>query len=294
MRRYLTGFVVAAVTAVVPALALAGNQEVAEQIASRLRNSGQLSDYKIGVKYQDGTAWLRGRVASQEQMETALRLTFQTPSVGRVVNELTIGSEAEQVRRRTAPPTPNATPAGYNPLRDRDAAPVAAKAAQRPQQLGLVKRLEAALTGGSEQPQPLPAREAAPARADRVPSSYAPANVERTAAEEPQELPRQMAAPRVPMTAMQPMQPMVRGPVAPNGWPDADVHGGQQPSGRGAGTIRPAVSAQLRLAKLRGLPELRLRDLSEAVFADGLAVHRPVLPISPGSARMAESDLGMG
>ena len=72
MRRFLTGFVVAAIAAVVPALALAGNQEVAEQIASKLRNSGQMSDYKIGVKYQDGTAWLRGRVASEEQMKTAL------------------------------------------------------------------------------------------------------------------------------------------------------------------------------------------------------------------------------
>ncbi len=220
MRRYLTGFVVAAVIAVVPALALAGNQEVAKQIANRLDNSGQLIDYKIGVKYQDGTAWLRGRVASQEQMETALRLTFQTPNVGRVVNELTIGSEpaqaAETAPANTAPPAPNATPAAYNPLRDHDAAPVAAKAAQRPQQLGLVERLEAALRGGSEQPKPLPVREAAPARADRVPSSYAPANVEQTNAEEPQELPRQMAAPV--RTAMQ--QPMmVRGPVAPNGGP---------------------------------------------------------------------------
>ena len=35
MRRFLTGFVVAAIIAVVPALALAGNQEVAEQIANR-------------------------------------------------------------------------------------------------------------------------------------------------------------------------------------------------------------------------------------------------------------------
>jgi len=56
MRRFLTSFVVAAIAAVVPALALAGNQEVAEQIASRLKTSGQMSDYKIGVKFQEGTA----------------------------------------------------------------------------------------------------------------------------------------------------------------------------------------------------------------------------------------------
>ena len=148
MRRLLTGFVVAAVTAVVPALALAGNQEVAEQIANRLRHSGQMSDYKIGVKYQDGTAWLRGRVASQEQMETALRLAFQTPE-RRPRGQRVDGRQPRRSRpRKPSRPTPtqpsrHATPAGYNPLRDRDAVR-RREAAQRPQQLSLVKRLEAA------------------------------------------------------------------------------------------------------------------------------------------------------
>ena len=73
MRRFLAGMVVAAATVLVPMFALAGNQEVAEQIAGNLRQSGQLKSYKIGVKFQDGTAWLRGRVADPEQMNTALR-----------------------------------------------------------------------------------------------------------------------------------------------------------------------------------------------------------------------------
>ncbi len=92
MRRLLAGMVVAAATVLVPIWALAGNQEVAEQIASGLRESGQLKGYKIGVKFQDGTAWLRGRVTDREQMNTALRLVFQTPGVKRVVNDLTIGA----------------------------------------------------------------------------------------------------------------------------------------------------------------------------------------------------------
>ena len=75
MRRILSGFVVAVVFAVVPAMALAGNQQIAEEIANRLKTSGQLSDYSIGVKYQNGTAWLQGHVTSAEQMKTALRLT---------------------------------------------------------------------------------------------------------------------------------------------------------------------------------------------------------------------------
>ena len=202
MRLLLTGFVVAAITAVVPTLALAGNQEVAEDIANRLQGSGQMSGYKIGVKYQDGTAWLRGRVASQVQMETALRLVFRTPEVDRVVNQLTISSP--EVRR-----SGEAAPTGYNPLRDK-----------QPRQPSLAKRLETALKRGygQEQPQPLPIREIDPAYANRLPSSYAPSAVEPTAAQVPQELPRQTAAPR-PMARVAMMQPDMRGPMSPNGRP---------------------------------------------------------------------------
>lgn len=92
MRRLLIGLVVTATTALAPMLAFAGNQETAEQIAAGLRNSGQLHGYKIGVKFQDGTAWLRGRVTSQEQMRIALRLAAQTPGVDRVENQLSIES----------------------------------------------------------------------------------------------------------------------------------------------------------------------------------------------------------
>lgn len=90
MRRLFAGLVVAAAAALVPAIALAGNQEVADQIAKRLHASGQLHDYKIGVKFQDGTAWLRGEVCSQEQMSTAMRLALESPGVNQVKNELAI------------------------------------------------------------------------------------------------------------------------------------------------------------------------------------------------------------
>jgi len=90
MRGLLIGLVVTATTALAPMLAIAGNQETAERIAANLRNSGQLHAYKIGVKYQDGTAWLRGLVTSQAQMQTALRIAAQTPGVDRVENEMSI------------------------------------------------------------------------------------------------------------------------------------------------------------------------------------------------------------
>jgi hypothetical protein len=90
MRRLSYVLTVAAAVLVLPTLAMAGNQEVAEQVAANLRQSGQLQSYKVGVKFQEGTAWLRGRVASHEQMNAALRVAFQTEGVERVVNNLTV------------------------------------------------------------------------------------------------------------------------------------------------------------------------------------------------------------
>ena len=226
MRRFLTGFMVAAVTAVVPALALADNQEVAKQIARNLDNSGQLSGYKIGVKYQDGTVWLRGQVTSQEQMKTALTLVFQTQGVTRVVNELSANAPvvsvstpswsqlaAQQAKADNSP----STPARENPLR-RQAAPVAD---QQPEQISLAKRLEGLFVGGVEP--------AAPARADRVPNSFAVSAAAPVSAEEMQETPQPMEAPQraVPMskaarggtTYVAMMQPDARGPAVPNGAP---------------------------------------------------------------------------
>ncbi len=91
MRRLSLVIVVAATTVLVPMFAMAGNQEVADQIAQNLKHSGKLSDYRIAVKFQDGTATIKGRVASQEQMNTVLKLVFKTPGVSRVVNQMTIG-----------------------------------------------------------------------------------------------------------------------------------------------------------------------------------------------------------
>lgn len=216
MRRFLTGIATAALFAVVPSLTLAGNQEVAEQIARSLRESGQMSDYKIGVKYQEGVAWLRGRVVDEEQMNTALKLVFQTPGVTRVVNELTVAS-AETAQAAKSEPTS----AYGNPLRGQDAAPATEKG-QRPQKASLVKRLESMVSRDSEQ-------EEAPS-AERVSSSYAGTLVQPVAAQESQEeIPQQMAMPQQARPMAQQarpmaqqyvaMQPQMRGPMAPNGGP---------------------------------------------------------------------------
>ena len=285
MRRLLTGFVVAAIAAVVPTLALAGNQEVAEQIAHNLRHSGQMSDYKIGVKYQDGTAWLLGRVSSEEQMNTALRLTFQISSVNRVVNDLTVAGSRQLSLRRAS---------------RRDACAAAARSAILSAARRLTPRRPSGQGGSVWQSGcNRPRMRSQQGYADRVPSSYTQASVRagrRRGAAADAGVSTSEAGSRWSSWRSADGDDAAEhaGPDGAQRRPVADVHGGQQPGRRGAGPLRPALHAQLCLAKLCGLSKLRRRDLSEAVFADGLAVHRPVLSVSPGSAGMAESDLGMG
>lgn len=95
MRRALQSWMIAAIVALVPTLALAGNQEIAEQIKKNIKTSGRLSGYSITVKVQDGTAWLGGRVRSEEQMVSALNLALGTDGVERVVNNLNVGTSSE-------------------------------------------------------------------------------------------------------------------------------------------------------------------------------------------------------
>jgi hypothetical protein len=72
----------------------AEDKAFAQQIGRGLKESGQLRDYRIGVKYQQGVAWLSGSVTDRQQAETALRLTNGMPGVNRVVNNLSIAGAA--------------------------------------------------------------------------------------------------------------------------------------------------------------------------------------------------------
>ena len=172
MRRLLIGLVVAAATALVPIGALAGNQEVAEQIAARLRDSGQMHGYRIGVKFQDGTAWLKGQVSNPGQMETALKLVSQTPGVQRVENGLSIGETKAQ---------PAQSPARLaQPAATRDSALQQALGALAPEQLprsvasGMRASAAAQQSEQSSQAERLAQVSEETRRADRVPTSFAP------------------------------------------------------------------------------------------------------------------------
>ena len=185
MRRLLAGMVVAAATVLVPILALAGNQEVAEQIAGSLRQSGQLKSYKIGVKFQDGTAWLRGSVTDREQMNSALRLVLQTPGVERVVNNLDVGSGSQAAQSPT--PGVQQISGAFNPERQ---GRLASQGLSVPSQ-----RVEAS---------------ASPRRADRVPATFTPAPALQVTAQQPRPAVEPAAQP-----APQPMAVAYAQPEAP-------------------------------------------------------------------------------
>jgi hypothetical protein len=68
--------------------------QVAQDIASSLKTSGKLSGYSIGVKYKDGTAWLRGHVSSEKQRQAALDVVRKHDRVSNVVENLAVNNSA--------------------------------------------------------------------------------------------------------------------------------------------------------------------------------------------------------
>jgi hypothetical protein len=139
MQRIFLTFATAAI-ALAPTWALAGEREdkaTAEQIAVVLRDSGQMQNYSVGVKYKNGTVWLSGRVANKQQMQAALAVISEIEGIEKIVNNLEVakGAAAKSgMARRVSvtsaevdgaiPPAGGgeATPAGYHKLGAKHAA----------------------------------------------------------------------------------------------------------------------------------------------------------------------------
>ena len=110
MRQFFMVMLVAVAAGLMPAMVRADNpnQEAAKQIRDHLHDSGQLVDYKIAVRYLNGTVWLQGHVRDQDQLNKAVALVFATQGVtiNQVIrDELTIdgakpGSPANPRRPR--------------------------------------------------------------------------------------------------------------------------------------------------------------------------------------------------
>ncbi|MBN8626535.1 MAG: BON domain-containing protein, partial [Planctomycetes bacterium] len=95
-RRFFFGTVMLIITAMMPTWALGSDQETAQGIADTIRASGRLKDYSIGVKYENGTATLMGRVANDQQSAAAVEMAEQMPGITAVVNNLEIKPTAKK------------------------------------------------------------------------------------------------------------------------------------------------------------------------------------------------------
>jgi hypothetical protein len=97
LSRIAVAIVTLAVT--LPGIAVAGDREMAQRIANELKESGALVDYNIGVKYQDGAAWLSGHVRSEEQMTAALEIIGAMEGVDHVINDIEISRPARSTAK---------------------------------------------------------------------------------------------------------------------------------------------------------------------------------------------------
>ena len=108
---------------------VASNQQIADAIASRIRQNPALKNFRIDVRYQDGIAELTGFVQGPRQAEEAVRLARAVPGVQQVRDRLQFGAASGVGRTQgTSPLAPNgaaaaptfqppvgAPPAGFQP-----------------------------------------------------------------------------------------------------------------------------------------------------------------------------------
>ncbi len=91
------------------------DKAIAQEIGNQLKASGQLRDYRIGVKYKEGVAALSGTVTDQQQLITAVRLTQGMSNVHHVVNNLTITGQSNSLAKPASQQTGRASYHGPGP-----------------------------------------------------------------------------------------------------------------------------------------------------------------------------------
>ncbi|MEO1496650.1 MAG: BON domain-containing protein [Planctomycetota bacterium] len=126
MRTFILACAIAAAAGHNVASAETAADQMAQSVAGALRDSGQLSNYRVGVKYEDGVAWLLGTVTSDEQAATAARIASGIDGIDHVINKLEVvvpepeadaGLQLAAVEETAAeapsplPPNPQAMPA---------------------------------------------------------------------------------------------------------------------------------------------------------------------------------------
>ncbi|TWU27531.1 BON domain-containing protein [Bythopirellula polymerisocia] len=93
MRSFMLGFALL-ITALGPAVstttAATSNENTAQQIADNLKESGRLKGYRVGVKYEDGVAWLKGTVTSEHQKMLTEEIARNSEGVQHVISKIEV------------------------------------------------------------------------------------------------------------------------------------------------------------------------------------------------------------
>ncbi len=95
MRRKYFGLAMAAVATLGPAQAFGGDREIAQSIMKRLevsRDAGELKDYSLDMKVDEGVVLFRGTVAAAAQRELVLATSKGIEGVRDVVDELEVST----------------------------------------------------------------------------------------------------------------------------------------------------------------------------------------------------------
>src|SRR5262245_4063499 len=94
MRKVFLALLAAALPAISALADMPAEDQMAHRIGSQLKQSGQLHNYEIGVKYHDGVAYLEGKVTSPEQRATAIRLAQKIKGVSHVECKLSVTNQS--------------------------------------------------------------------------------------------------------------------------------------------------------------------------------------------------------
>lgn len=88
----------------------ADDAAIAKQLSKQLQQAkqqGDLQHFRINVKVEEGTVWMKGRVASQDHLNIALNKAQRVPGVKLVVNDIEVSpvAQASAVQPATQPAT---------------------------------------------------------------------------------------------------------------------------------------------------------------------------------------------
>ncbi|MCE9529193.1 MAG: BON domain-containing protein [Planctomycetales bacterium] len=104
MRRYVFRLTFLALAALGTSVVLGNDQQIAKSIVEKLsaeKKAGHLKGFNIELNVDEGTVWLSGRVATEEQRTVALEIARRVQGVKQVVNDLSV--EATPVKQAFTP-----------------------------------------------------------------------------------------------------------------------------------------------------------------------------------------------